>query len=180
MADYPDLCRPEFKGKTSVRLKRPTLLAFAFARGKDPFALYGDPKAYAALMDDVGKTLAACKGNVRFFWDNRDQLFNGMRTGEIVGAMMWDTGGWKLNRENPEISTSHPSPATGLDRHVRAARQGSQRCRGATLDQLQHAARDRRQGRGIGRQLHRPARARTQLIDRQAEGAIRRSFPEAH
>src|SRR6476661_1276637 len=46
MSDYPDLCKAEFKGKTSVRLKRPTLLAFAFAKGKDPFALYGDPKAY--------------------------------------------------------------------------------------------------------------------------------------
>ena len=63
IADYPDLCKADYKGKTAVRLKRPTLLAFAFAAGKDPFALYGDPKAYAALMDEVGKTLAACKGN---------------------------------------------------------------------------------------------------------------------
>jgi len=72
MTDYPDLCKAEFKGKTSVRLKRPTLLAFAFASGKDPFALYNDPKAYAALMDETGKTLAACKGNIKFFWDNKD------------------------------------------------------------------------------------------------------------
>lgn len=103
IADYPDLCKAEYKGKTSVRLKRPTLLAFAFAAGKDPFALYGDPKAYAALMDDVGKTLAACKGNLKFFWDNKDQLLNGMRAGEVVGAMMWDTGGWKLQNDNPDI-----------------------------------------------------------------------------
>ena len=48
IADYPDLCRPDLKGKTAVRLKRPTLMAFAFAAGKDPFALYGDPKAYTA------------------------------------------------------------------------------------------------------------------------------------
>ena len=61
MADYPDLCKAEFKGKTAVRLKRPTLLAFAFASGKDPFALYKDPKAYGALMDEVGKTM---KGEV--------------------------------------------------------------------------------------------------------------------
>lgn len=108
MADYADLCKADYKGKTAVRLKRPTLLAFAFAAGKDPFALYGDPKAYAALMDDVGKTLAACKGNLRFFWDNKDQLLNGMRTGEIVGAMMWDTGGWKLNNEKPEIKFIAP------------------------------------------------------------------------
>jgi spermidine/putrescine transport system substrate-binding protein len=103
VADYPDLCRPELKGKTSMRLRRPTLMAFAFAAGKDPFALYGDPKAYAALMDSVGKTLSACKANVRFFFDNKDQLLNAMRSGEVVAAMMWDTGGWLLNRENPDI-----------------------------------------------------------------------------
>jgi len=108
MSDYPDLCKADYKGKTSVRLKRPTLLAFAFASGKDPFALYSDPKAYAALMDDVGKTLTACKANIKFFWDNKDQLLNGARTGEIVGAMMWDTGGWKLNAENADIQYIAP------------------------------------------------------------------------
>jgi spermidine/putrescine transport system substrate-binding protein len=108
IADYPDLCKADVKGKTAVRLKRPTLLAFAFASGKDPFALYGDAKAYTALMDDVGKTLAACKGNLKFFWDNKDQLLNGMRAGEVVGAMMWDTGGWKLNTEKPEIQFIAP------------------------------------------------------------------------
>jgi len=108
IADYPDLCKADVKGKTAVRLKRPTLLAFAFASGKDPFALYGDPKAYTALMDDVGKQLAACKGNLKFFWDNKDQLLNGMRAGEVVGAMMWDTGGWKLNRDNADIQFVAP------------------------------------------------------------------------
>ena len=108
IADYPDLCKADVKGKTAVRLKRPTLLAFAFAAGKDPFALYGDPKAYTALMDDVGRTLAACKGNLKFFWDNKDQLLNGMRAGEVVGAMMWDTGGWKLNRDNADIQFVAP------------------------------------------------------------------------
>ena len=108
MSNYPDLCKPEFKGKTAVRLKRPTLLAFAFASGKDPLALYNNPKAYSALMDDVGKTMIACKGNLKFFWDNKDQLLNGMRTDEIVGAMMWDTGGWKLNSEKADIQYIAP------------------------------------------------------------------------
>jgi spermidine/putrescine transport system substrate-binding protein len=108
ITDYPDLCKADVKGKTAVRLKRPTLLAFAFANGKDPFALYGDPKAYTALMDDVGKQLAACKPNLKFFWDNKDQLLNGMRAGEVVGAMMWDTGGWKLNRDNADIQFVAP------------------------------------------------------------------------
>jgi spermidine/putrescine transport system substrate-binding protein len=103
VADYPDLCKPELKGKTSVRLRRPTLMAFAFASGKDPFALYGDPKAYGALMEQVGVTLSACKQNLKFFYDNKDQLLNGMRSGELVAAMMWDTGGWTLNRENPDF-----------------------------------------------------------------------------
>jgi spermidine/putrescine transport system substrate-binding protein len=103
VADYLDLCKPELRGKTSVRLRRPTLMAFAFALGKDPFALYGDPKAYGALMDQVGATLSACKQNLKFFYDNKDQLLNGMRSGEVVAAMMWDTGGWVLGRENPDI-----------------------------------------------------------------------------
>jgi len=103
VADYPDLCRADLKGKTSMRLRRPTLMAFAFAAGQDPFALYSDPKAYQALMDSVGATLSACKAVVRFFYDNKDQLLNGMRSGEIVAAMMWDTGGWGLNRQNPDI-----------------------------------------------------------------------------
>ena len=114
MTDYTDLCRADVKGKVSMRLKRPTLISFAFAAGKDPFALYNDPKAYTALMEEVGKTLTACKSNVKFLWDNKDQLFNGMRNNEIVGALMWDTGGWKLNSENPDIQFIAPkSGATG-------------------------------------------------------------------
>src|SRR5450631_2957873 len=79
VADYPDLCRPDLKGKTSLRLRRPVLMAFAFAAGKDPFALYDNPIAYAALMDQVGATIIACKPNFKFFYDNKDQLLNGFR-----------------------------------------------------------------------------------------------------
>jgi spermidine/putrescine transport system substrate-binding protein len=111
VADFPDLCRPDLKGKTSVRLRRPILMAFAFAAGKDPFALYGNPKAYGELMDQVGAALIACKGNFKFFFDNKDQLLNGFRSGEIWAAAMWDTGGWTLNRENPDIR--YVVPASG-------------------------------------------------------------------
>jgi len=108
VADYTDLCRADLKGKVAVRLKRPTLMAFALASGKDPFALYGDVKAYTALMEQVGRTLTACKANFRFFYDNKDQLLNGVRAGEIQAAMMWDSGGWKLGRENPDIRFINP------------------------------------------------------------------------
>ncbi|MEO6625026.1 MAG: extracellular solute-binding protein [Burkholderiaceae bacterium] len=103
IADYPDLCKKESKNKTSVKLWRPTLLAFAFATGKDPFALYSDPKAYSALMDDVAKTLATCKSNMKFHWDNKDRVLGAMRTEELQAAMVWDRGGWTLNSERPEF-----------------------------------------------------------------------------
>jgi spermidine/putrescine transport system substrate-binding protein len=106
--DYLDLCRADLRGRTSVRLRRPTLMAFAFALGKDPFALYGNRQAYTALMEQVGDKLIACKGNFRFFFDNRDQLLNGMRSGELHAAMTWDSGGWRLNRENPDIQFISP------------------------------------------------------------------------
>lgn len=108
ISDYMDLCRPDLKGKTSIRLRRPTLMAFALALGKDPFALYGDTKAYTALMDEVGQTLIRCKPNFRFFYDNKDQLINGVRSGEIVASMMWDSVSWKLNRENPDLKYINP------------------------------------------------------------------------
>jgi spermidine/putrescine transport system substrate-binding protein len=106
--DYADLCAPENAGKVSMRLKRPTLIAFAFASGKNPFALYNDPKAYGALMDEMGKKLADCKANVKFYWDGKDQLLAGIRSGELTTAMMWDTGGWQLNKDNPDVKFVAP------------------------------------------------------------------------
>ena len=106
--DYADLCAPENAGKVSMRLKRPTLIAMAFASGKDPFALYNDPKAYGALMDEMGKKLADCKANVKFYWDAKDQLLAGIRSGELTTAMMWDTGGWELNKANPDVKFIAP------------------------------------------------------------------------
>ena len=133
IADYTDLCRPDLKGKTAIRLKRPTLMAFAFAAGKDPFTLYADPKAYSAMLDQVGATLIACKQNFKFFYDNKDQLLNGVRSGEIVAAMMWDTGGWTLNRENPDDSIHRAALRLArLARHLRAAGAGAQRRRPPT------------------------------------------------
>lgn len=106
--DYTDLCAPENAGKVSMRLKRPTLIAMAFASGKDPFALYNDAKAYGALMDEMGKKLIDCKKNVKFYWDGKDQLLAGIRSGELSTAMMWDTGGWELNRTLADVKFVAP------------------------------------------------------------------------
>ncbi|MEE1611779.1 extracellular solute-binding protein [Microvirga sp. CF3016] len=108
VADYNDLCDAAIAGKASFRAKRPSLIAFAFANGMDPFASYKDPKAYTAMMEKVGAKLAECKKSVKFFWDGKDQLLNAIRSGEVVAAMAWDTGGWKLNSENADIKFIAP------------------------------------------------------------------------
>jgi len=111
MADYADLCNPAYAGKTAVRLKRPTLIAVAFSMGKDPFKAYGNSKEYEAIMSAAGAKLMACKKNLKYFWESKDQLLNDLRSGELVGAMMWDAGGWKLNTETPTIT--YRAPASG-------------------------------------------------------------------
>ncbi|MEO8544399.1 MAG: extracellular solute-binding protein [Burkholderiaceae bacterium] len=107
IADYPDLCRPAFKAKIAMRLQRSTLLAFAFSTHKDPFALYNDPKAYAVLMNDVSRTLVACKANM-VFWDSRSELLELLRSGRVAAGMIWDTGGWQINRDKPAIQFTVP------------------------------------------------------------------------
>ncbi|MCP4381677.1 MAG: extracellular solute-binding protein [Hyphomicrobiales bacterium] len=109
--DYTDLCNDSVAGKVSYRLKRPTLIGFAFAMGMDPFAAYGDTAAYQEMMEKVGAKLTECKPNVKVYWTGGDALINLLRSGEAVAAMAWDTGGWKLNEENPDIT--FVAPASG-------------------------------------------------------------------
>ncbi|HEY7386691.1 MAG TPA: extracellular solute-binding protein [Beijerinckiaceae bacterium] len=108
VADYADLCGPEVAGKASIRAKRPSLIAFAFSMGLDPFAAYGNARDYTAMMEKVGARLTECKKNIKFFWEGKDALLNAIRTGEVTAAMAWDTGGWKLNAENPDIKFIAP------------------------------------------------------------------------
>lgn len=107
--DYVDLCSDAVSGKVSYRLKRPTLIGFAFSMGMDPFAAYGDTAAYQTMMEKVGEKLIECKPNVKAYWTGGDALINLLRSGEVVAAMAWDTGGWKLNEENPDITFVAPT-----------------------------------------------------------------------
>ena len=110
---------------------RPTLIGFAFSMGLDPFAAYGDEAAYTEIMEQVEAKLIECKPNVKTYWGGGDELMNLMRSGEVVAAMAWDTGGWKLNERQCGRDLRRPGIGrTGLDRHLRPARQGQRgRCR---------------------------------------------------
>jgi len=109
--DYLDLCNPEYKGRVSYRLKRPTLVAFAFSMGKDPFKAANDKGEYQKLMDSVGDKLIECKKYVKTYWANGDALLGLVRSGEVHVAMGWDGGGWKVGKENPDVK--FVAPASG-------------------------------------------------------------------
>jgi spermidine/putrescine transport system substrate-binding protein len=109
--DYTDLCNDAYAGKVTYRLKRPTLIGFAFAMGMDPFAAYDDEAAYKDILDKVEAKLIECKPVVKAYWSGGDELLNLMRSGETVAAMAWDTGGWKLNSDNADIN--FVAPASG-------------------------------------------------------------------
>ena len=109
--DYIDLCDESVSGNVSYRLKRPTLIGFAYAMGLDPFAAYSDLEAYQGILDEVEETLVACKANVKTYWDGGDEIKNLLRSGEVLAAMAWDTGGWQLNADNADIT--FVAPASG-------------------------------------------------------------------
>ena len=106
--DYTDLCDSKYAGKVTYRLKRPTLIGFAFAMGEDPFAAYSDPAKYKQIMEKVGEKLTDCKANVKAYWSGGDAMLSLMRSGETVAAMAWDAGGWKLNSDNSDITFVAP------------------------------------------------------------------------
>jgi spermidine/putrescine transport system substrate-binding protein len=106
---FADLCKPEYKGKVSMRLKRTALLDMAFAMGDDPFAAYGDTARYKAIIEKAAAKLAECKPNVKAYWSGSDDLINMLRSGEVVAAEAWDSTGFKLNTENPNINFVAPS-----------------------------------------------------------------------
>lgn len=107
--DYTDLCNSDVAGKVSYRLKRPTLIGFAFSMGLDPFAAYNDPAAYKVILDQVEAKLIECKANVKTYWDGGDEIKNLLRSGEVTAAMAWDTGGWQLNADNADINFVAPT-----------------------------------------------------------------------
>lgn len=111
VADYTDLCDASVAGKVSYRLKRPTLIGFAYAMGLDPFAAYSDQEAYQEILGQVEEALISCKPNVKTYWDGGDEIKNLLRSGEVVASMAWDTGGWQLNADNADIT--FVAPASG-------------------------------------------------------------------
>lgn len=106
--DFSALLDKAYNGRISYRLKRPTLIALAFAGGDDPFSKYGNPTAYKELMENVASKMVAAKPYVKNYWSNGDALLEMVRSGEVTVAMGWDNGGWKLHAENPDIDFVAP------------------------------------------------------------------------
>ncbi len=106
--DWSDLWNPKYAGKISYRLKRPLLIGAAFGMGKDPFALYGDKKAYAALIEEVTQKLIATKKMVKNYWTSADTQKANMTSGDVVVESGWDGIGWQLHKSNPDIDFVAP------------------------------------------------------------------------
>ncbi|WP_291326231.1 extracellular solute-binding protein [Desulfovibrio sp. UCD-KL4C] len=105
---WKDLLNSKYAGRVSYRLKRPILIATAFALGYDPFALYSDIPAYKAMLDKVADALIKAKPVVKNYWANGDSLLESMRSEEVFVAMAWDAGGWKLHGDNKAIDFKAP------------------------------------------------------------------------
>ena len=106
--DWSDLWNPKYAGKISYRLKRPLLIGSAFGMGENPFALYGDKKAYEALMDKVTKKLIDSKKLVKNYWTSADTQKANMTSGDVVVESGWDGIGWQLHKANPDIDFIAP------------------------------------------------------------------------
>jgi spermidine/putrescine transport system substrate-binding protein len=111
VAAWGDLCNPEYKGKTSMRLRRTILLGMAFDMGEDPFAAYADLDKYQEILDKVADKLIECKDNIKAYWKGGDDLSAMMLSGEIVASETWDSTAYKLYGENKDIV--FVPPATG-------------------------------------------------------------------
>ncbi|WP_375173057.1 extracellular solute-binding protein [Pseudooceanicola sp.] len=100
---WADLCDEQYKGRTSMRLRRTILLGTAFGMGMDPFALYSDTEAYQDMLDKVTEKLIACKDVIKTYWTGGDDLSALMLSGEVVVSETWDSTAFKLYGENPDI-----------------------------------------------------------------------------
>lgn len=100
---WDDLCDPQYKGKTSMRLTRTILLGTAFAMGEDPFAAYSDLDKYQQILDQVADELIACKDNIKAYWKGGDDLQALMLSGEVIASETWDSTAYRIYSENPDI-----------------------------------------------------------------------------
>jgi spermidine/putrescine transport system substrate-binding protein len=106
--DTNDLCRPEIAPRAALRIRRNTLIAFAFAEGKDPFSLYNDPKGYEKLVNQITDELIECKHRIGLIFDDQNQIVAAIKSGRIQAAMFWDSPVWDLNRQVPSIRFIEP------------------------------------------------------------------------
>lgn len=125
--DYGDLFKEPYAGRISYRLTRRTLIAAALAMGQDPYLLARNPKGYETLMQRVGEKLIGGKNLLHGYWNDGEALLESLRRSEVHLALAWDSGGWRLHGENPDIDYLAPkSGALGwIDAFAIPARSGN-------------------------------------------------------
>lgn len=107
--DWGDLCKDEYKGRTSMRLRRTILIGMGYSLGFDPFALYSDPAAYEKMLDAVTAKMIDCKSIVKTYWNGGDDLSTLLLSGEVVVSEAWDSTAFKLYDQNQNFVYVPPS-----------------------------------------------------------------------
>ena len=93
--------------------------------------------------------------------------------------MMWDTGGWKLNRENPDIRLHRAQVRRDrLARYLRAAGARPQRCRAPTPGSTSPCARRSRRASRSSVGNFTAAQGTEDLVDPRMQAQFTASFPD--
>ncbi len=178
VSDYTDLCRPELKGKTAIRSVRPVLIAFAFAYGEDPFALYANPTAYAAMANRVVDKLVECMPNIGLVFSGEKEAQDAFRSGAVTAAMFWDAPSWALNREAAPVR--YISPKSGMLGWIVAstipARGGNDEAAYKWINFASRPENAARITRAVGN--FSAARGTLKLVDPKLKAQLYRTFPK--
>lgn len=105
---FTDLLNPQYASRISYRLKRQILVGMAFALGYNPFALYKNPPEYQKMLDAVSEKLISGKYLARNYWIDDDALVAALRKEDVYLAEGWDSTGFSLHKDNPDIDFVAP------------------------------------------------------------------------
>ncbi|MBN1993049.1 MAG: extracellular solute-binding protein [Anaerolineae bacterium] len=108
ITSYLQLCDPKYAGRVTYRYRYAMFVATAYGLGDDLYAAANDPAEWQKIMEKSLDYLMKCRGNVRTYWNTRQQNIDLMLREETYLAEGWDGTGWLLSRQNPDIKFIAP------------------------------------------------------------------------